>query len=94
MNDRNPTNKSNVIPMPQMWKPATLAGLPEDFIIKEMVSERLSLINSLAHAAEDPELLRWLRNRLSEPFAIAQKRLKAIESENVDPGLPKAACVK
>jgi hypothetical protein len=87
-------NRSNVIQMPTAWQPATLAGLPEDFIIKEMVSERLSLVNSLAHASNDAAMLRWLRNRLSEPFSVITKRLKALEEETEKESLPKAACVK
>lgn len=53
-----------------------LAGIPDDFQIRVEIAERLAYINQLAAVSTNPELLRWTRNKLSEPFATITRKLK------------------
>lgn len=62
-------------PAASIWSAHPLAGIGDDFAIKAQVAERLAYINQLANASQNPELLRWLRNRVSEPFGVISKRL-------------------
>lgn len=49
--------------------------LPPDFRLRVEVQEKMALINQLVISSKDEDLLRWLRNRLGEPFKVIQKKL-------------------
>lgn len=65
------------------WSAHPKSGIKEDFEIKVAVAERMAYISQLANASTNPEMLKWLRNRLSEPYGDIQRRLKAYESQIV-----------
>jgi len=50
-------------------------NLPDDFRLRVEVQEKMAFVNQLAVSAQDPDFLRWLRNRLGEPFKKIQQRL-------------------
>lgn len=53
-----------------------LDGLGDDIFFKTEIVKSLALPNQVAHNAANPEMLKYLRNRLKEPYIIIQKRLK------------------
>lgn len=52
------------------------------FIYKTGVAERMTYIHQLIAHVDDPEMLRWIRNRLSEAFGVVAKKLDAAKAEN------------
>ncbi len=47
-----------------------------DLHLKAEISARIDYVRQIAYGLEDPELLTWVRNRLSEPYRIIQRKLK------------------
>jgi hypothetical protein len=62
------------------WSANPLAGIGEDFELRVKIAEHLVLINHLARSSQNPELLKWVRNKVGEPYAVITKRLGAEES--------------
>lgn len=52
-----------------------LDGLGEDIFFKTEVVKSLALIHQIAQNSAHPEMLKYVRNRLSEPYKVIQKRL-------------------
>jgi hypothetical protein len=65
------------------WSSHPLAGIGDDFQMKVEIQKAMALINSLAAVSKNPEMLRFLRNRLLEPLGVVNSRLKDNEQVRV-----------
>ena len=52
-----------------------LAGITDDLALKAQIAASLTFVNQVSCRRENPELLKWCRNRLSEPYKSIQTKL-------------------
>ncbi len=63
-----------------------LQGMPPGLRLRCEIAEKLAVVNQIAYLSNDADLLKWLRNRLGEPYVVIQKRLKERESADFATG--------
>lgn len=66
-----------------------LAGIDEHLRIKAQVNESLCFVNQLINQAEHPEMLKYVRNRLKEPYILIQRKLNSMGIYDDSQNLPK-----